>query len=55
MRILIVGLGAAGQRHARNLRTLLGDGLELLAVRRGGGGAALSDALQPRRGVASGG
>lgn len=34
MRILIAGLGAIGQRHARNLRTLLGDGVELLAYRR---------------------
>jgi predicted dehydrogenase len=34
VRILIAGLGAIGQRHARNLRTLYGDGLELLALRR---------------------
>ena len=34
MRILIAGLGAIGQRHARNLRSLLGDRLELLAYRR---------------------
>ena len=34
MRILIAGLGAIGQRHARNLRTLLGARLELLAYRR---------------------
>lgn len=33
MRILIAGLGAIGQRHARNLRTLRGDGVELLAYR----------------------
>ena len=33
MRILVAGLGAIGQRHARNLRTLLGDRLELLALR----------------------
>lgn len=51
MRVLIVGLGAAGQRHARNLRRLLGDGVELLAVRRRGGGPALSDALRPRHNV----
>ena len=30
MRILIAGLGAIGQRHARNLRALRGDGVELL-------------------------
>ena len=34
MRILIAGLGAIGQRHARNLRALYGDSLELLALRR---------------------
>ena len=34
MRILIAGLGAIGQRHARNLRAILGDRLELLAYRR---------------------
>jgi predicted dehydrogenase len=34
MRILIAGLGAIGQRHARNLRALYGDDLELLAFRR---------------------
>src|SRR4030095_16792253 len=33
VRILVAGLGAIGQRHARNLRTLLGDRLELLALR----------------------
>ncbi len=34
MRILIAGLGAIGQRHARNLRALHGKGVELLAFRR---------------------
>lgn len=34
MRILIAGLGAIGQRHARNLRAVCGDRLELLAYRR---------------------
>jgi predicted dehydrogenase len=33
VRILVAGLGAIGQRHARNLRILLGDRLELLALR----------------------
>jgi predicted dehydrogenase len=36
VRILIAGLGAIGQRHARNLRALRGDGVELLAYRRRG-------------------
>jgi predicted dehydrogenase len=34
VRILIAGLGAIGQRHARNLRTVYGGELELLAFRR---------------------
>ncbi len=38
MRILLVGLGSVGQRHARNLRALLGNGVELLAYRARGGG-----------------
>lgn len=33
MKVLIVGLGAAGQRHARNLRSILGERVDLLACR----------------------
>lgn len=33
MKALIIGLGGVGQRHARNLRSILGDELELLAYR----------------------
>ena len=33
MKILIAGLGSIGQRHAHNLRGLLGDDLELTAYR----------------------
>lgn len=33
MKVLIAGLGSVGQRHARNLRRLLGDRVELLAWR----------------------
>jgi len=33
MKILMVGLGGIGQRHLRNLRTLLGDDVEILAYR----------------------
>lgn len=33
LKILLVGLGSIGQRHARNLRAILGDNLELLAYR----------------------
>jgi predicted dehydrogenase len=38
VRILLVGLGSVGQRHARNLRALLGERVELLAYRARGGG-----------------
>jgi predicted dehydrogenase len=33
MKILMVGLGGIGQRHLRNLRTLLGDEVEIIAYR----------------------
>jgi predicted dehydrogenase len=33
LKILIAGLGSVGQRHARNLRALLGERVELLAYR----------------------
>jgi len=33
MRILMVGLGGIGQRHVRNLRTLLGEGPDIIAWR----------------------
>lgn len=46
MRVLIVGLGAIGQRHVRNLRALLGDRVELLAVRSRGLTHVLDDALK---------
>jgi len=34
VRVLVAGLGAIGQRHARNLRAICGDGVDLLAYRR---------------------
>jgi predicted dehydrogenase len=46
VRILIAGLGAIGQRHARNLRALYGDGLELLAFRRRRLPHVITDSLQ---------
>lgn len=46
MRVLVVGLGAIGQRHVRNLRVLLGDQLELLAVRSRGLSRVLDDQLR---------
>jgi predicted dehydrogenase len=33
MKILVVGLGSVGQRHVRNLRTLLGCDVEIIAAR----------------------
>jgi predicted dehydrogenase len=33
MKMLVVGLGSVGQRHVRNLRTLLGSELEIVAYR----------------------
>ena len=33
MKVLVAGLGSIGQRHARNLRALLGGELDLLAYR----------------------
>src|ERR1700675_3569704 len=46
MRVLMVGLGAIGQRHVRTLRSLLGDRVELLAVRSRGLTQILDDALK---------
>ena len=45
MKALVVGLGAIGQRHARNLRTLLGDDLELSALRSRRDGRVVTDGL----------
>jgi predicted dehydrogenase len=45
MKLLIVGLGAVGQRHVRNLRGLLDGRVELLAARSRGLSHVLSDAL----------
>jgi len=45
MKFLIIGLGAAGQRHARNLREILGDRIDLCAYRQRRTGGALTDSL----------
>jgi predicted dehydrogenase len=42
----MIGLGAIGQRHVRNLRQLLGDRLELLAYRRRKLDVVLTDRMQ---------
>ena len=46
MRILFVGLGGIGQRHLRNLRTLLGTALDPIAYRVRGASAVLTDRLE---------
>lgn len=43
LRALIVGLGSIGQRHVRNLRTLLGTDVELLALRSRGRSAVIGE------------
>jgi predicted dehydrogenase len=45
-RALVVGLGSIGQRHARNLRALLGDDLVLSALRSRRQRGIVSDALE---------
>ena len=51
MRFLVVGLGGIGQRHVRNLRTLLGPDAEILAYRVRRDSPTLTDSL----GIESGG
>jgi predicted dehydrogenase len=46
VRALVVGLGSIGQRHARNLRSILGDELVLCALRSGHARAVVSDRLE---------
>jgi predicted dehydrogenase len=45
MKALFIGLGGIGQRHLRNLRTLLGDEVEILAYRVRGDNIVLTDTL----------
>lgn len=45
MKILIAGLGSIGQRHLRNLRTLLGDSVDILAHRVVGRDHVISEAM----------
>jgi predicted dehydrogenase len=44
-RALVIGLGAIGQRHARNLRTILGDELVLSALRSRRASPVIADGL----------
>jgi predicted dehydrogenase len=45
LKALFVGLGSIGQRHVRNLRTLVGDAAEIHAVRSRGLGHVIGDDL----------
>jgi predicted dehydrogenase len=51
VRVLVVGLGGIGQRHVRNLRALLGDELELLAVRTRGHARVITNSLDIEAGA----
>ena len=51
LRVLLVGLGAAGQRHARNLRMLLGDEVVLLAFRTRRSTPTLNDRMEVEAGA----
>lgn len=51
MKVLVVGLGGVGQRHVRNLRTLLGDAVEIHAVRARGLSHVLTDTLEIQPGA----
>ncbi len=51
MKILIVGLGGIGQRHLRNLRTVLGPDAEIIAVDPRGDIPVLTDSLQVEAGA----
>ncbi len=49
LRVLFAGLGSIGQRHLRNLKTLLGDRVEVLAYRTRGSNYILSEQLTIER------
>ena len=51
LKILLVGLGGIGQRHARNLRALMGSELELSAYRLRRNANALTDKMQIEAGI----
>ena len=51
MKIVIAGMGSVGQRHARNLRLLLGDSVELLTARTRGRGEVILPDLRIKEGA----
>lgn len=50
LKALVIGLGAIGQRHARNLRLLLGEELELAALRSRRAPTVITDQLTAENG-----
>jgi predicted dehydrogenase len=46
VKVLIAGLGSIGQRHVRNLRAVLGDGVEILAYRTRGLPHVITESMQ---------
>jgi predicted dehydrogenase len=51
MKVLFAGLGGIGQRHLRNLRTIRGDSVEVLAWRQRGLKTTLTEQLQVEAGA----
>lgn len=51
MKVLFAGLGSIGQRHVRNLRTLLGDQVEILAYRANGDSPVLNADMTVKQGA----
>ena len=45
MKVLFVGLGGIGQRHLRNLRSIVGDNLDVIAFRERNSSSVISDTL----------
>lgn len=45
-KVLVVGMGSAGQRHMRNLQSILGDSIEFIAYREQGHDVVYNDNLQ---------
>jgi predicted dehydrogenase len=51
LKVLMVGMGGVGQRHARNLRTLLGSGVTLSAYRTRPAAPVISERMQIESGA----
>jgi len=51
MKVMFVGLGGVGQRHLRNLRSIVGDSLEVIAYRERKLNHVINDRLDVEQGV----